>query len=162
AFATTMALGIWTELFERSCPKSKNRPSPRKRGEGDNPQRVRLGQQLGERADDAVGPDRATGGQAGSVAVVPDRVDPEPLRGNDLPFEVVADHPCLLRPDAECLHSMGVGTFLRFAEAVLSLDLNMVEPLFEGEAGHLRALRLGGAIGDERQSYTELFEAIER
>src|SRR6202011_434728 len=57
---------------------------------------------------------------------------------------------------------MGVGTLLRFAEAVLSLDLNMVEPLLEGEADHLRALRLRRSIGDQCQTNTQLFEAIER
>src|SRR3984893_12041298 len=57
---------------------------------------------------------------------------------------------------------MGIGTFLRFAKAVLSLDLNMVERFLEGEADHLRALRLRRSIGDQCQTNTQLFEAIER
>src|SRR3984893_6897144 len=57
---------------------------------------------------------------------------------------------------------MGIGTFLRFAEAVLTLDLDMVEPLFEGEADDLGALRLGRTIGHQCQAHTQLLEAIER
>ena len=66
-------------------------------------------------------------GQANAVAVVPDRVNAEALRADDFPFEVVADHPGLLRPDSEHFHRMLVGPLLGLAEAVLALDLDVVE-----------------------------------
>src|SRR5437870_803686 len=56
---------------------------------------------------------------------------------------------------------MGVSAFLGFAKAVLALDLDVVEALFEGEADDLGALRRGGAIGDECQAHTQRLEAIE-
>ena len=40
-------------------------------------------------------------GQADAVAIVPDRVDAEPLVCHDLPFKVVADHPGLVRADSD-------------------------------------------------------------
>jgi len=66
-------------------------------------------------------------GQANAVAVVPDRVNAEALRADDFPFEVVADHPRLVRADSELFHCMLVGPLLGLAEAVLALDLDVVE-----------------------------------
>src|SRR5271154_2504011 len=57
---------------------------------------------------------------------------------------------------------MGIGALFGLAEPVLALDLDMVETLFEGEADHLGALRLGGTIGGDGQAHAELLEAIER
>ena len=47
--------------------------------------------------------------------VDPDRVDAEPLRRHDLPFEIVADHPGVFRADAEPLHRMQIGALPRLA-----------------------------------------------
>ena len=47
-------------------------------------------------------------GQPDAIAVIPDRVNPGTLRGDNFPFEVVADHPGLVRADAEGLPSHGV------------------------------------------------------
>jgi hypothetical protein len=82
-------------------------------------------------ADDAVGADWAVGRQADAVAVVPDRVDAEPLRCHDLPFKVVADHPGLVRPDSEHFHRMSVGALLGLAETVLALDLDVIKAVLE-------------------------------
>jgi len=51
----------------------------------------------------------------------------EALRADDFPFEVVADHPRLVRADSELFHCMLVGPLLGLAEAVLALDLDVVE-----------------------------------
>src|SRR5689334_15782246 len=64
---------------------------------------------------------------------MPNRVHAEPLGCYNLPFKVVADHPGLLRADAEHFHRMIIGPLLGLAEAVLALDLGMVETVFEGE-----------------------------
>ena len=90
---------------------------------------ARLGQRLGyssnsrQAADDAVGADGGIGGQADPVAIVPDCVNAEALRGDDFPFEVVADHPGVVRADSERFHRMIVGPLLGLAETVLALDL---------------------------------------
>ena len=44
---------------------------------------------------------------------------------------------------------MGIGALLGLAKAMLALDLNVVEALFESETDHLGALRLGGSIRDQ-------------
>jgi hypothetical protein len=87
-----------------------------------------------------------SGGQADAVAVVPDCVNAEALRGDDFPFEVIADHPGLVRANSEHFHRMGVGPFLGLAEAVLALDLDVVETVFKGKTQDLGALRLGRVI----------------
>jgi hypothetical protein len=74
---------------------------------------------------------------------VPDRVNAEPLGCHDFPFKIVAEHPGLVRPDAEHFHRMIVGPLLGLAEAVLALDLDVVETVFEGETHDLGTLRLG-------------------
>jgi hypothetical protein len=61
-------------------------------------------QQLREAADDAVGADRRVGRQADAVAVVPDRIDAEPLRRLDFPFQMVADQSGIRGFDAERTH----------------------------------------------------------
>ena len=83
------------------------------------------------------------------------------LRGDDFPFEVIADHPGLVRANSEHFHRMGVGPFLGLAEAVLALDLDVVETLFESEPHDLGALRLGRAVGDQRQLDAQLLQPIE-
>ena len=55
--------------------------------------------------------------------VVPDGVNSQTLRRSDLPFQIVADHPGLVRLDAEGCECMAVGLLLGLAEAVLALDL---------------------------------------
>ena len=45
---------------------------------------------------------------------------------------------------------MLVGPLLRLAEAVLALNLDVVETLFESEPHDLGALRLGRAVCDQR------------
>src|SRR4249919_2061587 len=77
-------------------------------------------EQLGQRADDAVGPDRGARRQAVAVHVDPDRVDAEPLRCHDFPFQIVADHPGVARGDAERLHGVQIGALLRLAKTVLA------------------------------------------
>ena len=101
----------------------------------------RLKQQLGQRPDDAVGPGRRIGWQALPIAVVPDRMDAETLRRRHFPFEIVADHPGLSGFDAERVHGVGIGALFGFAESVLALDLNMVEPLCESKPDNLGPLR---------------------
>src|SRR6202030_102158 len=124
--------------------------------------RIASRQQLGQRADDAVGPDRRTLGQPEPVAVIPDRIDAEALRRDDLPFEIVADHPGLVRRDAERSERMAIGLLLRLAEAVLALDLDVVEAVLQGKALDLGALRRSRAIGDERELDAEFLQPIER
>ena len=57
---------------------------------------------------------------------------------------------------------MHVGLLLGFAEAVLALDLDVVEAVFEREPHDLGALRLGRAVGDQRQLDPELLQPVER
>src|ERR1700719_1688324 len=98
---------------------------------GTSPGTAGLRQQFRQAADDAVGADRRIRGQPDAIAVVPDRVDPEALRRDDLPFEIVADHPGVLGPDPERRHRMAIGLLLGFAETVLALDLDVVEAVLE-------------------------------
>ena len=63
----------------------------------------------------------------------------EPLRRDDLPFEIVADHPRLARADPEHFHCMTVSSLLGLAEPVLALNLDVVETVFEGETYNLGA-----------------------
>jgi hypothetical protein len=45
---------------------------------------------------------------------------------HDFPFKIVADHPGLVRPDAEHFHRMIVGSLLGLAEAVLGKAMDVV------------------------------------
>src|SRR5215472_7330114 len=108
--------------------------------------KARLLQQLRQSADDAVGTDRRVVGQTDAVAVVPDRIDAEPLGCDDLPFKVVANHPRLVRTDPEHFHRMFVGPRLGLPEAVLALDLDVVETVFESKPHDFGALRVGCAV----------------
>src|SRR6516162_7064822 len=56
-----------------------------------------------------------------------------------------------MRPDSEHFHGMSVGALLGLAEAVLALDLIVIEAVFKGEPHDLGALRLGSAVGDQRE-----------
>src|SRR5579872_3020763 len=89
-------------------------------------------------------------------------MDAEALRTGDLPFEIVADHPGLVRADAEHLHRMGIGPLLGLTETVLAFYLNMIEAMLKRESHHLRALWPGRAVGDERELDAELLQAVER
>jgi hypothetical protein len=51
-----------------------------------------------------------------TCAVVPDRVDAEPLGCYDFPFKIIADHPGLMRADAEHFYRMIVGPLLGLAQ----------------------------------------------
>ena len=99
-------------------------------------------------------------GQADAVAIVPDRVDTEPLGCHDLPFRVVADHPGLVRADSEHFHRMLIGPLFGLTETVLVLDLDVVETVFESEPHDLRALRLGCAVGDQRELDAQLLQPV--
>ena len=57
---------------------------------------------------------------------------------------------------------MAIGLLLGFAEAVLALDLDVVEAVRQGKALDLGALRRGCAVGDERELDAELLQAVER
>ena len=83
--------------------------------------------------------------------VDPDRVDAEPLRRHDFPFQIVADHPGLGCGDAERLHGVQIGALVRLAEAVLALDLDVIETVRQRKAFDLGALGAGGAVGHQRQ-----------
>ena len=51
----------------------------------------------------------------------------KPLRRHDFPFQIVADHPGLGCGDAERLHGVQIGALFRLAEAVFTLDLDVIE-----------------------------------
>ena len=55
-----------------------------------------------------------------------------------------------------------VGLLLGLAEAMLALDLDVVETVLEGEPHDLGALRLGRAVGDQRELDAELLEGVDR
>src|SRR5215470_9797404 len=88
-----------------------------------------LWEQFSERADDAVRLHGRARRQAVAMDVHPDGVDAKLLRHLDFPFEIVADHPGVGGGDAERVHGVQVGTLLRFAKAVLALDLDMVKAM---------------------------------
>src|SRR4051812_41560126 len=94
--------------------------------------------------------------------VHPDRIDAEALRRLDLPFQIVADHPGIVRPDTERLHGVEIGALFRLAKAVLALDMDVVEAVNELEALDLGALGVGGAVGDERELDAECLELVDR
>jgi hypothetical protein len=56
---------------------------------------------------------------------------------------------------------MIAGSLLGLAEAVLALDLDVVETVFEGETHDLGTLRLGGPVGDQRQLDAQFLQPIE-
>ena len=57
---------------------------------------------------------------------------------------------------------MNIGLLLGLAEAVLALDLDVVEAVLQREAHDLGALRLGRAVGDQRELDPELLQPVER
>jgi hypothetical protein len=54
-----------------------------------------------------------------------------------------------------------VGALLRFAEAMLALDLDMIEAVRERKAFDLRTLDSGGAVGHQRQFHAVCLEGID-
>ena len=56
---------------------------------------------------------------------------------------------------------MIVGPLLGLAETVLALDLDVVETVFQGEPHDFRALRLGRAVGDQRQLDAQPLQPVE-
>src|SRR6266852_9949741 len=83
-------------------------------------------QQFRQRADNAIGLNGGFRGQAFAVCIDPDGIDTKALRHFDFPFQIVTDHPGLGCRYAERLHGMLVGALVRFAEAMLALDLDMI------------------------------------
>ena len=92
---------------------------------------------------------------------MPDRVNAKPLRCYHFPFQVVADHPRLVRLDAEDRQSVAVGAFFGFAETVFAFDLDVVEAVGQLKALDLGALRLRGTVGDQRQFDTRVAQRID-
>src|SRR6202165_3010226 len=128
-----MSCSSWSSAFHRSR-------YPRSTG----------GEQLCQRADDPIGLDGGFRGQALSVCIHPDGIDTEALRHFDFPFKIVTDHPGLGCCYTQGLHCMLVGPFVRFAETMLALDLDMIEPVRQCQALKLRALGFGCAVGPQR------------
>ena len=118
-------------------------------------------QQLRQRADDPIGLDGGFRGQALAVRIHPDRIDTKALRHLDFPFEIVADHPGLGCGYTQRLHGMPVGALVRFAETMLALDLDMIEPVRQCKALDLRALGFGCAVGHQRQLHAVRFQRID-
>src|SRR5438105_14818439 len=56
---------------------------------------------------------------------------------------------------------MIVGSLLGLAEAMLALDLDVVETVFEGETHDLVTLGLSGPVGDQRQLGAQLLQPVE-
>src|SRR5580700_113954 len=121
-----------------------------------------LREQFRQGADDPVGADWRIRRQADAIAVIPDRIDAEPLRRDHLPFEIVANHPGVVRRDPKRGERVTIGLLLRLAEAVLALDLDVVEAVLQCETHDLLALRLGGAVGDERELDSESLQPVQR
>jgi hypothetical protein len=69
----------------------------------------------------------AVSGQASRVRIEPDGMNSEALRRAHLPFQMVADHPGLMRTAVERLQGMQIGALIRLAETGFAFDLNMVE-----------------------------------
>ncbi len=109
----------------------------------------------------AIGPDGGIRRQAFAVNVDPDGIDAEALRRFDFPFQIVADHPCLRCGDAERLHGVQIGALVWFAETMLALDLDVIEPVRQRKAFDLCALGFGGAVGHQRQFHAMRFQGID-
>src|ERR1700730_4389510 len=118
-------------------------------------------QQLGQRADDAIGLDRGTRGQAYSVSIDPDGIEPKALRRFDFPFQIVTDHPGLGCGYPQRLHGVPVGALVRLAETMLALDLDMIEPVRQRKAFDLCALDSGCAVGYQRQFHAARSQGID-
>src|SRR4029079_2034811 len=82
------------------------------------------GKKFRQRPDDAVGRDPGGRRHAVCIAVDPDRVDAETLRGYNFPFQIVADHPGLGRGDAEGFHRVQIGAIVRLATASVPFHLD--------------------------------------
>jgi hypothetical protein len=54
-----------------------------------------------------------------------------------------------------------IGPLLGLAEPALALDLDVVEPVCEFESFDLGALRVSGAVGDQRQEDAPLLERVD-
>ena len=90
-----------------------------------------------------------------------DRPD-EALGGDDLPFEIVADHPGVGRLDGQAFQGVRVNRRLGLALAELALDLDMVEAVLELEPCDLGALGEGGTVGDERELHAGGAQRVDR
>src|SRR5689334_20343310 len=99
----------------------------------------RLRQQVRQFAADPVGSRGGAFRQSVAMHIHPDRVDTEALGSNDFPFQIVADHPCVRGVDAKRLQCMAIGLLVRLAEALLALDLDMIEAVRQSEALDLGA-----------------------
>ena len=86
---------------------------------------------------------------------------PFPLGTQDVPFEVVAHHPCLLGFDAQSPQGSSVCAVVRFAEALVPFDLDEVEPVTEVEAVDLGTLLRTRAIREEAEAHTSLPEMVD-
>ena len=95
-------------------------------------------------------------------AVEPDRMDAQPLRRLDFPFQVVANHPSLLRLGVQRLKCVRVGAFFRLAETVLAFDLDMREVARKIETLDLLALPDAVTVRDERKSDATVVECLQR
>src|SRR5689334_18836736 len=98
--STRMACGI------SSRPRKQSRRSGR--------------HQFAQRTNDAIGLHGRPLWQAVAMHVDPDRIDAEPLRHLDFPFQIVTDHPGVARGDAERCHGMVIGALLGLAETMLA------------------------------------------
>ena len=92
---------------------------------------------------------------------MPDGEDAEALGRGHLPFQVVAHHPGIASLDGEGRHGVAIGAFLGLAEAVLALDLDVVEAPGEVEALDLGPLAFRRAVGHQRQQDATGLEGVE-
>src|SRR5262249_49769382 len=97
--------------------------------------------------DDARGPGRRVGGNAGAVGVVPDAAEADLLRRHDLPFVVVAYHPGIACLAAQPLQGMMIDRGFRLAVAEFALDLDMIKAMLEVEPFDLGPLDVACAVG---------------
>lgn len=89
------------------------------------------------------------GGKSGSRMVKPDTLHPEPLRSGNIPFQVVAHHPCLFRSNIKLFQHVAIDPRLRFSHSELTFHEDVIKKGSQVKLQDLSALNLFIAVGDE-------------
>src|SRR5262245_65197601 len=92
-----------------------------------------------------------SGRHSGPAQIDPDARDAMTLRSGDIPLEVVAYHPCLIRVDTELIQRAHVDTGIRFAETHFPFDQDRIEEIRQPESVDLCTLRRACAVGQQCQ-----------
>src|SRR6476646_3516634 len=108
--------------------------------------------QLGQRADDSVGPYAAELRLTVAGRVDPDGEDTQFLRLRDVPFEIVPCHPDIGRRDCKALQRQFVDSSVGFSKSHFSLDQYGIDKGAKAEFIALPALGPAIAVGQQSKA----------